>query len=110
MINEAKDLYDTLNRKTINHSFSIVITLAIYIFGGSGFILWAGEKYVGDIVKDKTSSQFENIMDQVVQIRRDQVQERIFDIQDKRIDGTITSQDKKKLIRLQNMLQQLKTR
>jgi len=98
--------YEDANKIINKHISTIlggitVVLMPVLLYAGSA---WVDEQIDGKMGKYATKQEIVTIQRQISQTQIDRIQEDIFTIQDRKIDGLTSNSDEKKLIRLQNKM------
>ena len=95
--------YDEANKVINKHISSIlgaviVVLMPVLLYAGGA---WVDEQISAKMGKYATKTEIVIIQKQISNSQIDRIQEEIFTIKDKRIDGLTSNSDEKKLIRLE---------
>ena len=101
----VKETYDNINKATGNHLLSILLSAIILVMPA---LVYAGSLWVEQSIQKQVSQQMLGIKTLIKKQRQDYLQDQLYSIEDKKIDGTITNADKKRAVRLRQQLQDLK--
>ena len=102
--------YDDVNKIVNKHILSFLTAILVVLIP---ILLYAGGTWVESQIEDKmgnyaTKAEIVIIQKQISSIQIDNIQEKIYEIKDKKIDGLTSNSDEKKLIRLENKIQVLR--
>lgn len=101
--------YEDANKIINKHISSILGGITVVLFP---VLLYAGGAWVDERIDAKmgdyaTKAEIVVIQKQISNSQIDRIQEDIFTIKDRRIDGLTSNSDEKKLIRLENKIQKI---
>ena len=89
----VKATYNNINRATGNHLLAILLTALLLVMPA---LIYAGSLWVEQSIQAEVKQQMKSIQSSINQQRVDYFQDQLYIIEDKIIDGTVTSYDKKR--------------
>ena len=97
--------YEKANSAVNKHISSILTAMFAVILP---VLVFAGDVYIDRKIKIATFEGIKEVKQMVMDQRIDYIQDKIYALQDKEIDGIITKSEKKRLIRLEAQMKQLR--